>query len=46
MFHGLDLYYADPAGPFTAAGEQLDDLEHDLSEVLAFRFQLYYYYYY
>ena len=32
MFSGLDLYYVDPAQPpTTTAGEQLDDLDHDLS---------------
>ena len=33
MFPGLDLYYADPAQPLTAAGEELDDLDHDLSNL-------------
>ena len=33
MFPGLDLYYADPAQPLTAADEELDDLGHDLPEV-------------
>ena len=31
MFPGLDLYYADPAQPLTTAGEELDELDHDLS---------------
>ena len=31
MFCGLDLYYADPAQPLTTAGEELDNLCHDLS---------------
>ena len=31
MFPGLDLYYADPAQHLEAAGEELDDLDHDLS---------------
>ena len=30
MFPGLDLYYADPAKPLTAAREELDDLDHNL----------------
>ena len=33
MFPGLDLYYADPAQPLTTAGEELDDLDHDLSDL-------------
>ena len=33
MFPGLDLYYADPAQPLTAAGEELDDPDHDLSDL-------------
>ena len=28
----LDLYYADPAQPLTTAGEELDELDHDLSD--------------
>ena len=37
FFPGLDLYYyADPARPLTTAGEELDDLDHDLSEVCLF----------
>ena len=31
MFPGLDLYYTDPAQSLTTAGEELDDLDHDLS---------------
>ena len=34
MFPGLDLSYADPAQPFTRAGEELDDL-YDLDHVLS-----------
>ena len=31
MFSGLDLHYkADPARPLIAAGDELDDLDHDL----------------
>ena len=30
---GLDLYYADPAQPLTAAGGELDYLDHDLSDL-------------
>ena len=30
----MDLYYAGPAQPLTTAGEELDDLDHDLSEVV------------
>ena len=33
MFSGLDLYCADRAQPLTAAGEEPDDLDRDLSEV-------------
>ena len=33
MFLGLDLYYADPAQPLTTAGEKLDGLDHDLSDL-------------
>ena len=33
MFHGLGLYYADPAHKITTAGEEIDDLEHDLSDL-------------
>ena len=37
MFPGLDhLYYADPAQPLTTAGEELHDLDRDLSEVCIF----------
>ena len=28
VFRGLDLHYAGPAPPLTAAGEELDDLHH------------------
>ena len=37
MFPGLDLYYTDPAQPFTTAGEELDDLDNDLSDLSARR---------
>ena len=30
---GLDLYYADPAQHLITAGQELDDLDHDLSDV-------------
>ena len=33
MFPGLDLYNADPAQPLTTAGEELDYLDHDLSDL-------------
>ena len=33
MFPGLDLHYTDPAQLLTAAGEELDDLDHDLSDL-------------
>ena len=33
VFPGLDLYCADPAQPLTTAGEELDDLDHDLSDL-------------
>ena len=33
MFPGLDLLYADPAQPLTMAGEEQDDLDHDLSDL-------------
>ena len=33
MFPRLDLYYGDPAQPLATAGEGLDDLDHDLSEL-------------
>ena len=33
QFAGLDLYYADPAQPLTTAGEELDDLDNDLSDL-------------
>ena len=29
----MDLYYADLAQPLTTAGEELDDLDHDLSDL-------------
>ena len=32
MFPELDLHYADPAQPLTMAGDESDDLDHDLSE--------------
>ena len=32
-FAGLDLCYADPAQPLTTAGDELDDLDHDLSDL-------------
>ena len=33
MLPGLDPYYAFPAQPLTTAGEDLDDLDHDLSDL-------------
>ena len=30
MFSGLDLCYADNTEPLTTAGEELDELDHDL----------------
>ena len=33
MFTGLDLYYADPAQHLTTVGEELDYLDHDLSDL-------------
>ena len=33
MFPGLELYYANPAQPLTTAGEELDYLDHDLSDL-------------
>ena len=33
MFPGLDLYCTDPAQPLTTAGEELDDLDHHLSDL-------------
>lgn len=33
MFRGLDLDYEDPAQPLKTAGEEVDDLENDLSKV-------------
>ena len=32
-FSGLDLYYTDPQQPLTTAGEELDGLDHDLSDL-------------
>ena len=31
MFPGLDLCYTDPAQQLLTAGQELDDLDHDLS---------------
>ena len=36
IFLEYDLYCANPAQPLTTAGEELDDLDHDLSEVCFF----------
>ena len=36
MFPGLDLHCADRAQLRTTAGEELDDLDYDLSEVCIF----------
>ena len=33
MYPGLDLYHAGPAQTLTTAGEELDDLDHDLSDL-------------
>ena len=33
MLSGLDLYYADPGQPLATAGEELDHLDHDLSDL-------------
>ena len=33
MFPGLDLYYTYPAQPLTTGREELDDLDHDLSDL-------------
>ena len=33
MFPGLDLYCTDPAQYLTTAGEDLDDLDRDLSDL-------------
>ena len=33
MFLWPDLYYADPAQPLATAGEELDDLDHDLFDM-------------
>ena len=33
LYRGLDLYYAGAAQPLTTAGEELDDLHHDLSDL-------------
>ena len=32
-FPGLDMYCTDPAQPLTTAGGELDDLDHDLSDL-------------
>ena len=39
MFPGLDLHYADPGQPLTHAGEELDDLDRDVSEVCNIRLE-------
>ena len=31
--NGLDLYYEDPVQPLTTAGEEVDDLDHDVSDL-------------
>ena len=36
MFPRLDLYYADPEQPLTTVREELDDLDHDLSDLSYF----------
>ena len=33
MFPGLALYYAGPAQPLTKAGEEIDNLDDDLSDL-------------
>ena len=33
MFSGLDLYCTDPAQHLTTAGQDLDDLDRDLSDL-------------
>ena len=33
MFPGLDMYYVDPGQHLTTAGEELDDLDRDLSDL-------------
>ena len=33
MFPGLDMYYVDPGQHLTTAGEKLDDLDRDLSDL-------------
>ena len=33
MIPGLDLYHAHPAKPLTTAGEELDDLYHNISDL-------------
>ena len=33
MLPRLDLYYTDPAQRLTTTGEELDDLDHDLSHL-------------
>ena len=37
MFPGLDLYCADTAQPFITAREELDGLDHDLSDLFVMR---------
>ena len=34
IFLESDLYYANPAQLLTTAGEELDDLDHDLSKAI------------
>lgn len=34
MFHGLNLHYAYPAQPLTAADEEVDYLDYDLDHLL------------
>ena len=33
IFPGLELYYTDPAQPLKTTGEELDDLDHGLSDM-------------
>ena len=33
MFPGLNLHYTDPAQPLITAGEEPEDLDHDLFDV-------------
>ena len=33
MFPGLDLYNTDPAQALATTGKELDDLDHDLSDL-------------